>query len=74
MVTYRRLIEETEGNNDCFELFKRFDQDIYSYFTQESYLFRVNQYKRYDKDDIEKMYRTIKKANLDKNYEDVEMV
>ena len=34
----------------------------------------MNQYKRYHKDEIEKMYRTVKRVNLDKNYEDVEMV
>jgi hypothetical protein len=47
VVSYRRLIEEVEGNNDAFELFKRFDQEIYGYFTQDSYLFRVAQYKKY---------------------------
>ena len=74
MVTYRRLIEEVEGNNDVFELFKRFDQEIYSFFPQDSYLFRVGQYKKYDKEDIEKTYRVIRKVNMDKNYEDVELV
>lgn len=49
---YRRLIEEVEGNTDTFELFKRFDQEIYGYFTQDSYLFKVNQYKKYGSDDV----------------------
>ncbi len=34
VVPYRRMIEEVEGNNDAFEVFKRFDQEIYGYFTQ----------------------------------------
>jgi hypothetical protein len=74
VVVYRRMIEEVEGNNDCFQLFKRFDQDIYGLFTQESYLFRVGQYRRYDKDEVEYFYRVLRKVNLDRNYIDVELV
>jgi hypothetical protein len=34
IVNYRRLIEEVEGNTDAFEMFRRFDQEIYGFFTQ----------------------------------------
>jgi hypothetical protein len=34
----------------------------------------VNQYKKYAREDMEKIYRIIKKVNLDKNYEEVELV
>jgi hypothetical protein len=47
---------------------------MYGYFKQESYLFMVSQYKKYSRLEIEKIYRIIKKVNLDGNYEEVEMI
>jgi len=42
---------------------------MYGLFTQESYLFRVGGFKKYDKEDVEKNYRVIRKVSVDKNYE-----
>ena len=67
----RRLIDEYEGNREIAQLFNRFEQTEFKEIKEDFSIISKSGLKRYDRDEVDKIYRIIYKAYSKGDYQEI---